>query len=127
LSYFTLEKGLYNALLASSSCLRITYKHDTMQSEIVGCYYTYFELIYMKGWKLFWDFGAVIVGLFFFWQVFTFSGRTIPAFGYFPIGIVLGIMALGIGALLTHGIEGILGAILFKALGIRTDKKLLFE
>jgi len=85
------------------------------------------ELIYMKAWKLFWDVGAVIVGLFFFWQVFTFSGRTFPSFGYFPIGLILGVIALGIGALLTHVIEGVFGSILYKVLGIRTDKKLLFE
>ena len=85
------------------------------------------ELIYMKAWKLFWDVGAVIVGLFFFWQVFTFSGRTFSAFGYFPIGVILGVMALGIGAPITHGIEGVLGGILYKFFGVRTDKKLLFE
>lgn len=76
---------------------------------------------------MFWDIGAIVVGLFVFWQIFTYSGRTIPAFGYFPIGIILGVIGLGLGVVLTHVIEGVLGAILYKIFGIRTDKKLLFE
>ncbi len=81
----------------------------------------------MKMWKLFWDVGAVIVGLFFFWQVFTFSGHAIPAFGYFPIGVVLGIAGLGIGVVITHLVEGIIGLLLYKIFKLRTDKKLLSE
>lgn len=81
----------------------------------------------MKVWKLFWDIGAVAVGIYCFWQVFTYFGRTIPGFGYFPIGVVAGVVALGIGAVITHGIEGILGTLLHKFLGIRTDERLLGE
>lgn len=81
----------------------------------------------MKTWKLFWDVGAVVVGLLCFWQVFTYFGRTIPGFGYFPLGVIFGVLGLGIGAVVTHLLEGLLGAILYKVFRVRVHKRLMFE
>lgn len=81
----------------------------------------------MKAWKLFWDLGAVVIGLFFWWNIFIFCGKNIPMFGYIPIGVMLGLLGLGMGVLITHLIEGIIGLVIYKIFGIRLDNKLLFE
>lgn len=81
----------------------------------------------MKLWKLFWDIGSVAVGLYCFWQVFSYLGKNVEGFGYFPIGIVAGAIVFGITVILAHLIEGVIGVILYKLFGIRVDKKLMFE
>lgn len=63
-------------------------------------------------WKLFWDITAVVVGLYFGYKTFLYVGERIPAFGYFPIGIIAGLLVLGIGAIIIHGIEVIIEAII---------------
>lgn len=56
-------------------------------------------------WKLTWDIIATLAGLYTGYQVFLWSGSHIPAFGYFPIGIVAGLITLWFTAYLVHGVE----------------------
>ena len=77
-------------------------------------------------WKLTWDIFAAAIGIFLAYKVFLFSGKSIPGFGYFPLGIIFGLIALGIGALLGHGAELAVSWILFKLLKIRTQADLPF-
>lgn len=77
-------------------------------------------------WKLFWDISAAIVGLYFGYKIFIYSGEYIPAFGYFPIGLMLGLLVLAIGAYATHGLELLVSWILYKLFKIRTQDDLPF-
>lgn len=72
-------------------------------------------------WKLFWDISAVVLGLYFGYKVFIYSGEHIPAFGYFPIGLIIGVFVLGIVAYAVHGLELFISWILFKLLRVRTE------
>lgn len=81
----------------------------------------------MKVWKLFWDIFAVVVGAYLGYKTFLFSGERIETFGYFPIGVMLGLVVLGIGAMVTHLLEGLLASLLFKIFKIRMEEKLPFE
>ncbi len=78
-------------------------------------------------WKLFWDISAVIISLYFGYKVFIYSGEHISSFGYFPIGLMLGLLALGVGAFLIHGLELFFSWILFKIFKIRIQDDLPFD
>ncbi len=77
-------------------------------------------------WKLFWDISAVIVGLYFGYKVFIFSGEHVPAFGYFPIGLIAGLIMLILGAYAIHGVELLISWILFRLFKARTQDDLPF-
>lgn len=80
-----------------------------------------------NAWKLSWDIAAVIVGAILGWKVFLFSGSNISTFGYFPIGVILGLLTLWIGAVAMHLIEGLLATIIYKIFGLRLENKLPLE
>jgi len=80
-----------------------------------------------NAWKLSWDIVAVIAGVILGLKVFLFSGSNIPTFGYFPIGIILGLLTLWIGAVVMHLIEGFLATIIYKIFGLRLENKLPLE
>lgn len=63
--------------------------------------------------KFFWDILATIVGLYLGYRVFIFFGEYIPTFGYI-IGLVVGLLALGVGAVAVHGVELFFTWILYK-------------
>lgn len=77
-------------------------------------------------WKLLWDISATIVGLYFGYKIFIFSGEHIPAFGYFPIGLILGLLVLGIGAYAVHGLELLFSWFFYKLFKIRAEDDLPF-
>lgn len=76
-----------------------------------------------SAWHFFWDITAVVFGLFIFWKIFNLSGKSIPGFGFFPIGVILGIFGLGIGAFFIHGIEILIEAIFGKIFNINFERE----
>lgn len=81
----------------------------------------------MKIWKLFWDLTSVIIGLYLGYKTFLLSGSNIPMFGYFPIGVILGLLVLGVCVPLIHLVEGIIATIVYKITGVRLEEKLPFD
>lgn len=77
-------------------------------------------------WKLFWDIAAVIVGLYAGYKTFLFSGGHISAFGYFPIGILLGLLVFGVAVLLTHFLELAICWLVWKLFKVKIEKNLPF-
>ena len=77
-------------------------------------------------WKSFWDILAVVFGLFIGYKLLIYSGQHIPIFGYFPIGVIVGLSALKYGAFLIHGVEIFISWIIFKFFKIRTLEDLPF-
>ncbi len=77
-------------------------------------------------WKLFWDILSVLVGLYFGYKVLLFSGAHIPMFGYFPIGLILGLFVLGITVKLVYFCDLFLCWIIWKITGIEMEDNLPF-
>ncbi len=79
-----------------------------------------------KWWKLFWDILVVVIGLFFGFKVFLFCGEKIHGFGYFPIGILCGLVVFKISSMFGHVLELIVSWIIFKLCKIKMSKDLPF-
>ncbi|MEI7513186.1 MAG: hypothetical protein WCJ74_01015 [bacterium] len=63
-----------------------------------------YEII-SKFMNFFWNILAVALGIFWGYKVLILSGENIPMFGYVPIGVILGILALYITVYIVHFIE----------------------
>lgn len=56
-------------------------------------------------YRTFWDTLAVLAGLYAGWKVFVWMGTHIPAFGYFPLGVIAAAAVVWWVGLLVHGVE----------------------
>lgn len=81
----------------------------------------------MRGvWKLFWDILSLLIGLFFGYKVFLFSGTHIPGFGYFPVGLILSLLTLGVVIKLVYFLDLFACWIIWKATGLEMEDGLPF-
>ncbi|OHB14748.1 MAG: hypothetical protein A2431_00220 [Candidatus Zambryskibacteria bacterium RIFOXYC1_FULL_39_10] len=78
-------------------------------------------------WKLFWNILAVVVGLYTGYRIFIWCGEHIPAFGYFPLGVIGGLAALGFGIYLIHGVELLISWIIGRLFKIQKEEDLPFN
>lgn len=79
-----------------------------------------------KLWKLFWDVLSVVIGLFLGYKVFLFCGERISSFGYFPIGVLCGLVVFKISSTFGHILELIVSLLIFKLCKIKMSKDLPF-
>jgi len=80
-------------------------------------------------YKLTWDITAVVAGLYLGWKIFILCGESIPAFGYVPIGIIVGSIGGGLVFNLVHIIDGLISYVIWKMFRIQMyeDKALHFK
>lgn len=78
-------------------------------------------------WKLFWDLCATALGLYMGYRVFLFTGNKVPVLGYFPLGLMFGLIILWMTAYVVHAVELLLSYLLWKFLGVRTQDDLPFD
>lgn len=78
-------------------------------------------------WKFFWDIVAVVVGGYAGWRVFLYLGELIPGFGYFPVGLLAGLLVLGVVVWIVHAIELPFDWIIWKTLKVRMAENLPFD
>ena len=79
-----------------------------------------------KTWKLFWDIVSVVFGLVCGYKIFIFTGNTIPGFGFFPLGIIFGLIAFKISAVFVHLFELCVSWLFYKLLKLRVSSDLPF-
>lgn len=77
-------------------------------------------------WKLFWDILSIIIGLFLGFKTFLFCGEKISMFGYFPIGILCGLIVFKLSSTLTYVIELTISWLIFKLCKVKISKDLPF-
>ncbi len=79
-----------------------------------------------KIWILFWDITSVFIGLICGYKTFIFSGNLIPSFGYFPVGIVLGLITFKLSSAIAHLLELFISWIVYKLFKTRVSNNLPF-